>query len=137
MLDNNLIIIYGKAGSYKSSLGISLLNSSNKKCCYIDLEGNNNSHISINDNIKIYNDINSIDDYIKEYDIILVDYIGLARYTLEDILKLKDKVAGTNKTLILICCCACNKELINDYYDRLKEISDLMLLTDKKKLNKI
>ena len=48
---NNLIVIYGKAGSYKSSLGVSLLNSSDNSC-YIDLE--NNSHIKINDNIKIF-----------------------------------------------------------------------------------
>jgi len=53
--DNNLIIIYGKAGSYKSSLGLSILNSNNKKCCYIDLEGN--SRLSINANISIKNDI--------------------------------------------------------------------------------
>lgn len=129
MLENNLIIIYGKAGSYKSNLGISILNSSNKKCCYIDLEGNN--HVSINNNIKIVNDINNIDNYINENDVILLDYIELSNYSIDDILKLKELVVNLGKTLILISCCSHDKELFNDNYYKLKEIADLMLLTDK------
>lgn len=129
MLNNNLIIIYGKAGSYKSSLGLSILNSSNKKCCYIDLEGN--SRLSINANISIKNDIKNINTYINENDIVLVDYIQLVDYSIEDIIKLKDLAKNLNKTIILISCCASDKELINEKYAELKEISDLMLLTDK------
>ena len=48
---NNLIFIYGKAGNYKSSIGVSLLNSTDKKACYINLD--NNNHFKINDNIKV------------------------------------------------------------------------------------
>lgn len=130
MLDkNNLIIIYGKAGSYKSSLGISLLNVSNKKCCYIDLEGN--KHIPVNSNVVVYNDINKIDDYIKENDVILIDYIELVGYKIEDILKLKDKVAATNKSLIIISCCSTNKHLLNDRYNDLRNIASLIITTDK------
>ena len=36
MLNNNLIVIYAKPATYKSSLGVSLLSASNKKACYID-----------------------------------------------------------------------------------------------------
>ena len=44
---NNLIFIYGKAGNYKSSIGVSLLNSTDKKACYINLD---NNHLKTNDN---------------------------------------------------------------------------------------
>ena len=50
---NNLIVIYGKAGSYKSSLGVSLLNNYDNSC-YINLE--KNSHIKINDSIKVFSE---------------------------------------------------------------------------------
>ena len=127
--NNNLILIDGKPATYKSSLGISILNSSNKKCCYIDLEGN--KHIPINNNIKVYNGIDDIDNYINENDIILIDYIEILNYSIEDIIKLKGLVDNANKTLILISCCSSNKNLFNDNYNRLKEISDLVLTTDK------
>lgn len=78
MLNNNLIVTYAKPATYKSSLDVSLLNSSNKKSCYINLEGN--KHIPISDNITVYNDINNIDKYLEESDVLLVDYIELANY---------------------------------------------------------
>ena len=56
---NNLIFIYGKAGNYKSSIGVSLLNSIDKKACYINLD--NNNHFKINDNIKVFNEVSDID----------------------------------------------------------------------------
>ena len=74
---NNLIVIYGKAGSYKSSLGVSLLNNYDNSC-YINLE--KNSHIKINDSIKVFNEIDSIDfikKCINDYSVILVDYLEL------------------------------------------------------------
>lgn len=65
------------------------------------------------------------------HDIIIVDYIELLGLTTDDIIKLKEKIINTNKTLILVSCCASNKKLFNEHYYKLKEISDIMLLTDK------
>ena len=129
---NNLIIIYGKAGSYKSSLGVSLLNNYNKSC-YINLD--NNNHIKINDSIKIFKEVDSIDfikKCINDYSVILVDYFELLGINKDKLLDLKELVKNENKTLIIISCCSGNKELINnDHYNELKEIADLMILTDK------
>ena len=129
---NNLIIIYGKAGSYKSSLGVSLLNNYNKSC-YINLD--NNNHIKINDSIKIFKEVDSIDfikQCISDYCFIVVDYMELLEITKDELLELKELVKNENKTLIIISCCSGNKELINnDHYNELKEIADLMILTDK------
>ena len=55
---NNLIVIYGKAGSYKSSLGVSLINNY-ENSCYINLE--NNKHIEINNSVKVVNEVVSHD----------------------------------------------------------------------------
>lgn len=136
MIDkNNLIIIYGKAGSYKSSLGISLLNNCDDNICYIDLEGNN--QLKLNKNIDIYNNIELINydfivNCIEKYNTILIDYIELLDYKIDDIINLKKIVDNTNKTLILISCCSIDKDLFNDKYKEYKKISDLLLLTDKK-----
>ena len=129
---NNLIVIYGKTGSYKSSLGVSLLNNYSNSC-YINLEGN--KHIKINDSIKVFNEVDSIDfikQCINDYSIILIDYIELLGLNKEELLELKELVKNENKTLIIISCCSTNKELMNnDHYNELKEIADLMILTDK------
>lgn len=130
---NNLIFIYGKPCSYKSSLGVSLLNSSDNSC-YIDLE--KNSHIKINDNIKVFNevyDIAFIKKCISDYNVILVDYIELLAIKKDELVELKELVKSENKTLIIISCCSTNKELMdNKHYNELKEIADLMILTDRK-----
>lgn len=129
---NNLIVIYGKAGSYKSSLGVSLLNNYDNSC-YINLE--KNSHIKINDSIKVFNKIDSIDfikKCINDYSVILVDYLELLEINKEELLKLKELVKSENKTLVIISCCSTNKELMNNgHYNELKEIADLMILTDR------
>ena len=129
---NNLIVIYGKAGSYKSSLGVSLLNNYDNSC-YINLE--KNSHIKINDSIKVFNKIDSIDfikKCINDYNVILVDYLELLEINKDELLELKELVKNENKTLIIISCCSGNKELMNnDHYNELKEIADLMILTDR------
>lgn len=121
---NNLIIIYGKAGSYKSSLGVSLLNNYNKSC-YINLD--NNNHIKINDSIKIFKEVDSIDfikQCISDYSFIVVDYMELLEITKDKLLDLKELVKKENKTLIIISCCSTNKELMNnDHYKGLKEIA--------------
>ena len=129
MLNNNLIVIYAKPATYKSSLGVALLSSSNKKSCYIDLEGN--KHIPISDKITVYNDINNIDKYLDENDILLIDYIELANYNIDDIKTLKEKSVTADKTIILISCCASNKNIFNENYNNLKEISDLIITLDK------
>lgn len=130
---NNLIFIYGKAGNYKSSLGVSLLNSTDKEACYINLE--NNNHIKINDSIKVFNEVSDIDfikKCISDYSIILVDYIELLEINNDELLELKELVKNENKTLIIISCCSNNKELTNNsHYVELKEIADLMILTDR------
>ena len=130
---NNLIFIYGKAGNYKSSIGVSLLNSTDKKACYINLD--NNNHFKINDNIKVFNevsDINFIKKCINEFNVILIDYLELLGINKDDLLELKRLVINENKTLIIISCCSTNKELMNnDHYNELKELSDLMILTDR------
>lgn len=129
---NNLIFIYGKAGNYKSSIGVSLLNSTDKKVCYINLD---NNHLKINDNINVFkevSDINFIKKCISDYSIILIDYIELLEINKNELLELKELVKNENKTLIIISCCSNNKELINNsHYVELKEIADLMILTDR------
>ena len=130
---NNLIFIYGKAGNFKSSLGVSLLNNY-ENSCYINLE--KNSHIKINDSIKVFNEASDIDfikKCISDYSVILVDYIELLEMNKDELLELKELVKNENKTLIIISCCSVNKELMNnDHYSELKEIADLMILTDRK-----
>ena len=129
---NNLIFIYGKAGNYKSSLGVSLLNNC-ENSCYINLE--ENRHIKINDNIKIFSDVDSIDfikKCINDYSVILIDYLELLEINKDELLELKELVKNENKTLIIISCCSCKNELTNNkYYNELKEIADLMILTER------
>ena len=129
---NNLIVIYGKAGSFKSSLGVSILNNYDNTC-YIDLD--NNKHIKLNDNIEVFNKvdgINFIKKCINDYSVILIDYIDLLEINKDELLELKELVKNENKTLILIYCCSTNKELTNnDHYNELKEIADLMILADR------
>ena len=90
-----------------------------------------NKHIPIVDNIAIYNDSNNIDKYLEESDVLLVDYIELANYSIEDIKSLKEKAVASNKTIILISCCASSKDLFNENYNNLKEVSDLIITLDK------
>lgn len=129
---NNLIVIYGKAGSYKSSLGVLLLNNY-ENSCYINLE--NNKHIEINNSVKVVNEVDNIDfikKCINDYNVILIDYLELLEINKDELLKLKELVKSENKTLIIISCCSVNKELMNnDHYNELKELSDLVILTDR------
>ena len=133
MLDkNNLIVIYGTGGSYKSSLGVSIINNYDNSC-YINLDSN--KHLKVNDNIKVFDKVDSLEflkNCIKEYDITLIDYIELLKISNEKLLELKDLVKSENKTLIIISCCSSNKDLMNNnHYNELKEITDLTILTDK------
>ena len=95
----------------------------------------NNSHIKVNDSIKIFSEVDSIDfikKCINDYNVILVDYLELLEINKDELLELKELVKNENKTLIIISCCSGNKELMNnDHYNELKEIADLMILTDR------
>ena len=115
-LKSKLIIIYGKAGSYKSTISKLFLNEHNS--CYMDIE---NNKYTLEDIINNLNNNN----------IVVVDYMELIGINIDDIVKLKDIVSNTNKTLVIVSCCANNKDLFNKHYYILKEIADLMILTDK------
>ena len=66
-----------------------------------------------------------------------MNYINYKKNTLNK-LKVSDinmpipNLKNENKTLIIISCCSANKKLMNnDHYNELKEIADLMILTDR------
>lgn len=134
LYNNNLIVIYGKPATNKSSLGVSLLNSSNKNACYLNIEGNN--HLDINDNIKVIRDNINSDLVIKclqEYDVVLIDYLELLDINKEQLMKLKEIAKdNNNKTLITISCCSSSDDLLNNHYEDFKSISDLLITVDKK-----
>lgn len=115
-LKSKLIIIYGKGGTYKSTIAKLFLN--NVDSCYINLEKN------------LY-DLNHVINCINQNKVTVIDYIDLINLTLDDIVKLKNMINNTDKTLVMVSCCASNKDLFNENYYKLKEISDLMILTDE------
>ena len=123
MLDKiNLIIIYGKKGSYKSSLGTMLVNGLDGIACYIDLE--DNRHLKHFDNIKIFNDKNLISmDFLKEsiesYDTLAIDSMEALDLNLDDLIYLKE-LAKTNQTKLVVLT---NNEINDD----VKEIADLLI----------
>ena len=76
---NNIIFIYGKTASFKSTIGVSLINNCDNSC-YINLEGN--KHIKVNENVKVItcddiniNALNFIKNSIKVYD--TIGYLAL------------------------------------------------------------
>ena len=111
-LENKLIIIYGKAGTYKSSVAKQFLKGANS--CYINLEQDKDTNID------------TVYSAIKNNDVVVVDYIELLGLTIDNIIELKKSIVGTNKTLVLVSCCASDKELFNNNYNKLKEVADLM-----------
>lgn len=115
-LKSKLIIVYGKGGTYKSTIAKLFLN--NVDGCYINLE-------------KELYDLNHITNCINQNKVTVIDYIDLINLNLDDIVKLKNMINNTDKTLVMVSCCSCNKNLFNENYYKLKEISDLMVLTDK------
>lgn len=94
-----------------------------------------NPPLVVNDNIKVFDevsDIGFVKKCISDYSVILVDYIELLEINKDELLELKELVKNENKTLIIISCCSVNKELMNnDHYNELKEIADLVILTDR------
>lgn len=137
MLDkNNIIVIRGRVASFKSSLAVAIANTFiDKKVVYIDLEGHNN--IRFNENINIINNSKNLDikSIINDNDIVVIDYIELLNYKKGDLLKLKEYVSDTNKTLILVSCRSTeikNVEKSVDYFYTLEDIADLIIIPDKK-----
>ena len=123
MLDKiNLIIIYGKKGSYKSSLGTLILNGLDGIACYIDLE--ENRHLKHLDDVKVFNDKNLIsNDFLKDtidaYDIVVIDSMEALELKLDDLIYYKE-LAKNSKTKLIILT---NNEINDD----VKEIADLLI----------
>ena len=111
---NKLITIYGQAGTYKSTISKLFLNGNS---CYIDVEKNNYT-------------LDDIENNINKYDIVVIDYIELLGLTIDDLKKYKNMIKDKNKTLVIVSCCSSIKDLFNEHYKSLKEISDIILLTD-------
>ena len=116
LLNGKLIIIYGKVATYKSTIAKLFLNSDNSY--YVDME---DKKYSKDDLAKI----------VSTNDVVVGDYIELMDLNIDEIKSLKEMIENTNKTIILVSCCVNNKGLINDNYNKLKEISDLIITTDK------
>lgn len=132
LYNNNLIVIYGKPATGKSTLGVSLLNGSNNNACYLNIEGNN--HLDINDNVKVISDSINYDLIIRclqEYEVVLVDYLELLDINEEQLVKLKEIAKENNKTLIVISCCSSSNDLMNNHYENLKKVSDLIITVDR------
>lgn len=115
-LKSKLIIIYGKTGSYKSTISKLFLNEHNS--CYMDMENNKYTLEDITNNL-------------NNNDTVVVDYMELMGLDIDDIAKLKDIVINTNKTLVIVSCCANNKDLFNEHYYKLKNIANLIIAIDK------
>ena len=122
MLNNNLIIIYGREGSFKSSIAAALVNGLDELTCYINLEGNR--HLEFNTKVKVFNDDNIIDrEFIKEcisdYNIVLIDSMESLNYTQDDLIYLKELAKDNVCTLIVVA----NSENVDEF----KSIADLMI----------
>ena len=119
-LKSKLIIIYGKAGSYKSTISKYLQTSISDNSIYLDLEKDKYT-------------INDVIECLSLYDMVVVDYIELLDINIDDIRLLKKIIMDIHKTLILVSCCASNKELINNNYNKIKRIIDISIILDTNK----
>ena len=138
MLNNNIIVIRGYAGSYKSDLAQILINSINdKKCCYIDLDVN--KKIKLEQNITLYQDnikdFSVIEEIVNKNDVIVIDYLSLLNLFINEnnlLHKLCLLIKNTNKTLIAIDCISCKRDLLLDEkYEVLKLNADLVITLDR------
>ena len=103
--NNNLIVIYGKAGSYKSSLAYTLVNGFDDISCYINLE--ENKHIEYNSKIKVFDNIDLINmefvcECIADYNVVLLDSIDKLAHSKEDLLYLKELAKKWKTTLVIV-----------------------------------
>ena len=137
MLNNNIIVIRGYAGSYKSDLAQILINSINdRKCCYIDLDVN--KKIKLEQNITLYQDnikdFSVIEEIVNKTDVIVIDYLSLLNLFINEnnlLHKLCLLIKNTNKTLISIECVSCTRDILSDEkYEVLKLNADLIITLD-------
>ena len=138
MLNNNIIVIRGYAGSYKSDLAQILINSINdRKCCYIDLDVNKN--LKLNEDITLYQDnikdFSVIEEIVNNNEVIVLDYLSLLNLFINEnglLHKLRVLVKKIKKTLIVIDCISCNRDLLSDEkYEILKSSADLVITLDR------
>ena len=120
--NNNLIVIYGKAGSYKSSIAYTLVDGLNDIACYINLE--DNKHLKFNTKIKVFDkdyliDKEFVEECIADYNIVLVDSIDKLDHKKEDLLYFKELAKKYKTCLILISN--------TDKSDEFKGFADLMI----------
>ena len=137
MLNNNIIVIRGYAGSYKSDLAQILINSINdRKCCYIDLDVNKN--LKLNEDITLYQDnikdFSVIEEIVNNNEVIVLDYLSLLNLFINEnglLHKLCVLVKKIKKTLIVIDCISCKRDLLLDEkYKVLKSNADLIITLD-------
>ena len=135
MLNNNIIVIRGYAGSYKSDLAQILVNTVKaRKCCYIDVEGNKDLNLN---NILVYSDkiheFNVVEEIINDNEVIVIDYVSLLKlYTDEvDLLNKLCSIAN-NKTLIIIECVNSERNImLDERYGDLKSKANLIITLDR------
>ena len=137
MLNNNIIVIRGYAGSYKSDLAQILINSINdKKCCYIDLDINKN--LKLKEDITLYQDdikdFSVIEEIVNNNEVIVLDYLSLLNLFINEnglLHKLCVLVKKSKKTLIAVECISCNRDLLSDEkHEVLKSNADLIITLD-------
>ena len=124
--NNNLIVVYGKARSYKSSLAATLVNGLNDIACYINLE--ENKHIELNTKVKVFDDINIInrefiEECVSDYNVVLIDSLDKLDLKKDDLLYLKE-LAKKNNTLIIVT-------INSDDCEEFKGFADLIIYSKK------
>ena len=139
MLNNNIIIIRGHAGNYKSNLVQILINSINdRKCCYVDLDINKN--LKLNEDVTLYHDnikdFSVIEAIVNKNEVIVLDYLSLLNIFINenDLLhKLCVLVKKNKKTLIAVECISCNRDILlsDEKYEVLKSNADLIITLDR------
>jgi len=122
MLNNNLIIIYGKKGSYKSLIAAALVNGLDELTCYINLE--KNRHLKFNTKVKVFDDSSIINrefiiECINNYNIVVIDSMEALNYTKDDLIYLKELAKEYVCSVIVI---------VNSYdIDKIDSIADLVI----------
>lgn len=121
LLNGKSIKIYGKPGSYKTTISNLLQTAISNKGYYLDLENN------------IYT-INDIIKYLSLYDVVVVDYIELLQTNIDDIKILKYYIKNKNKILLMVSYCSSNKDIFENCNKNNNDLYDLTIITTKKEL---
>lgn len=102
LFTNNLIVVCGKPGTYKSSIASLIASSLGEEIYYFNLAGDNQV---LAPNVKEYTNKVSFEEIkriLKKYSKVVIDYIELLDLTNDDLLELKSIVSGTDKFLVLV-----------------------------------